>query len=46
MLQRTLPSATLSLLPATGHTLNLEDPDVFNALVQDFLTAVAPPASA
>jgi pimeloyl-ACP methyl ester carboxylesterase len=46
MLQQTLPSATLSLLPATGHTLNLEDPDVFNALVEEFLTAVARPASA
>jgi pimeloyl-ACP methyl ester carboxylesterase len=46
MLQQTLPSATLSLLPATGHTLNLENPDVFNALVQEFLTAVARPAIA
>ena len=33
-------SAGLAILPATGHTLNLEEPELFNRLVLDFLTAV------
>jgi pimeloyl-ACP methyl ester carboxylesterase len=40
MLKRTIPSAGLSFLPRTGHTCNLEEPEVFNALVQRFLDAV------
>ena len=28
------------ILPATGHTLNLEEPELFNRLVLDFLTTV------
>ncbi|HEY7632686.1 MAG TPA: alpha/beta hydrolase [Thermoleophilaceae bacterium] len=40
MLKRTIPSAGLSFLPRTGHTCNLEEPEVFNAVVEHFLDAV------
>lgn len=39
MLKRTIPSAGLAILPRTGHTCNLEEPELFNRLVLDFLTA-------
>lgn len=39
-LKRIVPSAGLLVLPKTGHTVNLEDPDLFNAHLQDFLTTV------
>ena len=35
-----IPGAGLAMLPMTGHTINLEEPDRFNALVLDFLTQV------
>jgi pimeloyl-ACP methyl ester carboxylesterase len=38
MLARTLPSMTLTVVPRTGHVINLEEPDLFNRLVSDFLT--------
>ena len=41
MLKRTIPTAGLAVLPRTGHTANLEEPDVFNAAVDRFLAAVA-----
>jgi pimeloyl-ACP methyl ester carboxylesterase len=40
MLKRTIPSAGLAILPQTGHTANLEEPDLFNATVDRFLSAV------
>src|SRR5690348_2963678 len=40
MLKRTMPSAGLAILPWTGHTANLEEPEQFNALVDRFLAAV------
>jgi pimeloyl-ACP methyl ester carboxylesterase len=40
MLKRTIPSAALAVLPRTGHTCNLEEPELFNRLVQDFLATV------
>jgi len=40
MLKRTIPSSALAVLPRTGHTVNLEEPDAFNALVADFLATV------
>lgn len=40
MLKRTIPSSGLAVLPKTGHTLNLEEPELFNRTVTDFLTAV------
>ncbi|MGH3343349.1 MAG: alpha/beta fold hydrolase [Carbonactinosporaceae bacterium] len=39
MLKRTIPTAGLAVLPQTGHTANLEEPEVFNAVVDRFLTA-------
>jgi pimeloyl-ACP methyl ester carboxylesterase len=40
MLKRTIPASGLVMLPRTGHTANLEEPDVFNAAVDRFLAAV------
>jgi pimeloyl-ACP methyl ester carboxylesterase len=40
LLKRTIPSAALALLPRTGHTCNLEEPEVFNAAVERFVDAV------
>ena len=40
MLKRTIPSAGLAVLPKTGHTCNLEEPELFNRHVGDFLAAV------
>jgi len=40
MMKRTIPSAWLAVLPQSGHAINLEEPALFNRLVQDFLTAV------
>ena len=40
MLKRTVPTAGLVLLPRTGHTVNLEEPDLFNRLVADFIATV------
>src|SRR5260370_1154213 len=41
MLKRTIPPAGLAILPRTGHTANLEEPDVFNRAVDAFLASVA-----
>jgi pimeloyl-ACP methyl ester carboxylesterase len=41
MLKRTIPSSGLVVLPQTGHTANLEDPGLFNAAVDRFLTLAA-----
>jgi pimeloyl-ACP methyl ester carboxylesterase len=35
-----LPDATLEVLPDTGHTLNLEEPEAFNAAVLESLRRV------
>ena len=40
MLKRTIPTAGLAILPQTGHTANLEEPEEFNAAVDRFLAAV------
>jgi pimeloyl-ACP methyl ester carboxylesterase len=40
MLKRTIPSAGLAILPRTGHASNLEEPELFNRLVLDFLARV------
>jgi pimeloyl-ACP methyl ester carboxylesterase len=39
-MKRKIPSSGLAVLPKSGHTINLEEPDGFNRLVLDFLTAV------
>lgn len=40
MLKRTIATSGLVVLPRTGHTANLEDPDMFNEAVERFLGAV------
>jgi pimeloyl-ACP methyl ester carboxylesterase len=40
MLKRTIPTSGLVILPRTGHTVNLEDPEAFNEPVVRFLAAV------
>jgi len=40
MLKQTLPAAALVVMPNTGHTCNLEEPEVFNRTVADFLNDV------
>ena len=40
LMKRTIPSADLVVLPRTGHTLNLEEPALFNAAVERFFRAV------
>jgi pimeloyl-ACP methyl ester carboxylesterase len=39
-MKRTIPTAGLVVMPKCGHTINIEEPDAFNRLVSDFLTAV------
>jgi pimeloyl-ACP methyl ester carboxylesterase len=39
-LKRVIPAAGFALLPKTGHALNLEEPDLFNRLVDDFVHQV------
>ena len=39
-MKRRIPSAGLSVFPQSGHAINLEEPDLFNRTVMDFLTAV------
>lgn len=38
-LKRTIPTAGLVVLPRSGHTLNLEEPELFNRVVGDFICA-------
>jgi pimeloyl-ACP methyl ester carboxylesterase len=39
-MKRKIVSAGLVVIPKSGHTINLEEPDAFNRAVLDFLTAV------
>ena len=39
-MKRKMPRAGLFVMPKAGHTINLEDPELFNRAVLDFLTAV------
>jgi pimeloyl-ACP methyl ester carboxylesterase len=39
-MKRKIRSSGLVVMPKAGHTVNLEDPDAFNRIVLDFLTAV------
>ena len=40
MMKRKIPNSGLLILPKTGHTVNLEEPALFNAAVLDFISAV------
>lgn len=39
-MKRTIPRSGLAVFPQSGHAINLEEPDLFNRTVSDFLTAV------
>ncbi len=39
-MKKTIPAAGLVVLPKTGHTLNLEEPELFNRFVGDFIGLV------
>ncbi|MHA1154009.1 MAG: alpha/beta fold hydrolase [Alphaproteobacteria bacterium] len=39
-LKRAIPSAGLAVLPKTGHTINLEEPEAFNRLLTEFFDSV------
>ncbi|MCC6194510.1 MAG: alpha/beta hydrolase [Burkholderiales bacterium] len=39
-MKKTIPACGLLVLPKTGHTLNLEEPDHFNRFVGDFIALV------
>ena len=39
-MKRNIPGSGLSVFPQSGHTINLEEPNLFNRTVLDFLTAV------
>jgi pimeloyl-ACP methyl ester carboxylesterase len=40
MMKRTIPTSWLAVMPNAGHAINLEDPDLFNGLIQAFLVSV------
>jgi pimeloyl-ACP methyl ester carboxylesterase len=40
LMKREIPSAALVVMPNCGHTINLEDPDLFNQIVGDFIVQV------
>jgi hypothetical protein len=37
MLKRTIPTSGLMVFPKTGHTLNLEEPELYNRALEEFL---------
>lgn len=39
-MKRKIPAAGLVVIPKSGHTINLEEPEAFNRALLDFLTAV------
>jgi hypothetical protein len=39
-MKRAISTAALAVLPKTGHVLNLEEPQRFNALIEDFFHLV------
>jgi pimeloyl-ACP methyl ester carboxylesterase len=40
MMKRTIATAGLTVIPRTGHAINLEEPDEFNRIAYGFITAV------
>ena len=39
-MKRAIPRCGLAIFPQSGHTINLEEPALFNQTILDFLTAV------
>jgi pimeloyl-ACP methyl ester carboxylesterase len=40
LMKRTIPTADLAVLPGSGHVLNMEEPALFNRLLEDFFHQV------
>jgi pimeloyl-ACP methyl ester carboxylesterase len=40
LMKQSIPSAALSVLPNSGHAINIEAPDAFNCIVSEFLSLV------
>ena len=40
LMKRAIPSAGLAILPRSGHAINLEEPELFNRLLEDFFHQV------
>jgi pimeloyl-ACP methyl ester carboxylesterase len=40
LMKQHIPSAALAVMPNCGHTINIEDPDLFNRIVGDFVAQV------
>jgi pimeloyl-ACP methyl ester carboxylesterase len=40
LMKRCIPAAGLAILPRSGHAINLEEPALFNRLLEDFLRRV------
>ena len=40
LMKRSIPTAGLAVLPKSGHGINLEEPELFNRLLEDFLHQV------
>ncbi len=40
LMKQTIPSAALSIIPNSGHAINLEEPDEYNRIVGEFLAQV------
>ena len=40
MMKRNIATAGLAVIPRSGHVINLEEPDEFNRIAYDFITAV------
>jgi pimeloyl-ACP methyl ester carboxylesterase len=40
LMKRTIPSAALVMLPRSGHTINLEEPALFNRFLEQFFHQV------
>jgi pimeloyl-ACP methyl ester carboxylesterase len=40
LMKRCIPTAALAVLPRSGHAINLEEPALFNRLLEEFLHQV------
>jgi pimeloyl-ACP methyl ester carboxylesterase len=40
LMKQSIPTAALAVIPNSGHTINIEEPDEFNRVVLNFLTQV------
>jgi pimeloyl-ACP methyl ester carboxylesterase len=40
LMKQSIPSAALAVIPNSGHTINIEEPDEFNRIVGEFLAQV------